>query len=234
MEGEAGRRSSALIPRRIPLLQVLLPVRRAPIRLLVLGAHSDDIEIGCGGTVLRLLEESGEAEVRWVVFAAHGVRAKEAKESARRFLKKARSREIVLKSFRDGFFPYDGAEIKAFFEQMKGTFEPDLILTHFRHDLHQDHRIISELTWNTYRDHAILEYEIVKYDGDLDSPNFFVYLDEDICRRKITILEECFASQRNRRWFAPETFQSLMRIRGVESNAPSLYAEGFYFRKMAY
>lgn len=234
MEGEAGQRNNTLISQRIPLLQVLLPIHRAPIRLLVLGAHSDDIEIGCGGTVLRLLGESGEAEVRWVVFSAHGVRAKEAEESARSFLKEARNREVVLKSFRDGFFPYDGGEIKAIFEQMKGTFEPDLILTHFRHDLHQDHRLISELTWNTYRNHAILEYEVIKYDGDLGSPNFFVYLDEKTCQRKITVLEECFASQRNRRWFAPETFLSLMRIRGVESNSPSNYAEGFYFRKMAY
>lgn len=184
--------------------------------------------------MLRLLEESGEADVRWVVFAAHDVRAKEAKKSANYFLKGARNSDVVLKNFRDGFFPYDGAEIKAYFEQMKGDFEPDLILTHFRQDLHQDHRLISELTWNTYRDHAILEYEVVKYDGDLGCPNFFVHLDEDICRRKIKGLEECFESQRGRRWFTPETFLSLMRIRGVESNSPSRYAEGFYFRKMVY
>jgi len=216
------------------LLKILLPIRQKTVRLLFLGAHSDDIEIGCGGTALRLLSEADEVEVRWVVFAAAGGRAAEAEASARRFLEGAHKREIVVENFRDGFFPYVGGTIKEYFERLKGSFDPDLILTHYRHDLHQDHRLISELTWNTWRDHAILEYEIAKYDGDLGAPNFFVHLDEEICRRKIAILEECFTSQKGRRWFSADTFYSLMRLRGMESNAGRRYAEGFYSRKIVY
>ena len=154
--------------------------RDSVFRILCLGAHSDDIEIGCGGTILRLLDENPTTEIVWVVFGASGQRRTEAVESANLFLANARRKEIVIKEFRDGYFPYIGAEIKDFFEELKRKYSPDLILTHYRHDLHQDHRLVSELTWNTFRNHFILEYEIIKYDGDIGTPNFFVHLNDSI------------------------------------------------------
>lgn len=204
------------------------------LKLLCLGAHSDDIEIGCGGTVLRLLEEDPAAEVCWAVLGASGARTQEALKSADLFLTNARRKEVITKEFRDGYFPYVGGEIKDFFEELKRKFSPDLVLTHYREDLHQDHRLVSELTWNTFRNHLILEYEIVKYDGDLGAPNFFVCLSEAVARKKIRNILECFQSQRNKGWFTEDTFSSIMRLRGVESSAPEKYAEGFYCRKMAY
>lgn len=204
------------------------------LRLLCLGAHSDDIEIGCGGTVLRLLEENAGAEVCWVVLGAPGPRKAEALKSANLFLANARQKDIITREFKDGYFPYVGAEIKDFFEELKRKFAPDLILTHYREDLHQDHRLVSELTWNTFRNHLILEYEIVKYDGDLGAPNFFVCLTESVVERKIRNILECFQSQKNKNWFTADAFQSILRLRGIESNAPERHAEGFYCRKMAY
>lgn len=210
-----------------------LPADR-PLSVLCLGAHSDDLEIGCGGTVLRLLEEHPGTEVNWVVFAAEGLRAREAAQSASRFLAAAGRKDVVLNQFRDGFFPYIGAEIKQYFEGLKTTVSPDLILTHYRQDLHQDHRLISELTWNTFRSHLILEYEIVKYDGDVGTPNFFVHLDGALCRRKVDYILQCFDSQRGKGWFSEDTFCAMLRLRGVESNAPDKYAEAFYCRKLVY
>jgi LmbE family N-acetylglucosaminyl deacetylase len=207
---------------------------RSPRRILFLGAHSDDIEIGCGGTVLRLAREFRDVEVRWIVFGAQAARAKEARTSATHFLRGVRRKQVVVKDFRDGFFPHVGSEIKDLFEELKGDFTPDIIFTHYRHDLHQDHRVICELTWNTFRNHMILEYEVVKYDGDLGAPNFFVHLDAQLCRRKISYLRKCFATQNHRAWFSDDTFYSVLRLRGVESNAPSRYAEGFYCRKMIF
>jgi LmbE family N-acetylglucosaminyl deacetylase len=203
-----------------------------PLSVLCLGAHSDDIEIGCGGTVLRLLSEHPGTEVHWVVFAAKGLRATEAERSANRFLAGAGRADIVLNEFKDGFFPYVGADIKQFFEELKQRVSPDLILTHCRQDLHQDHRLISELTWNTFRNHLIFEYEIVKYDGDLGAPNMFVHLDAAVCRAKVDNLLQCFDSQRARAWFSEDTFYAMLRLRGVESSAPDKYAEAFYCRKM--
>jgi len=205
-----------------------------PFKILCLGAHSDDIEIGCGGAMLRLLEEQPGAEVYWLVFGAAGPRKDEAVESAGRFLANAKRKEIVTKEFRDGYFPHLGAEIKDVFEALKRTFVPDLILTHYREDLHQDHRVVSELTWNTFRNHLVLEYEIVKYDGGLGSPNFFVPLSERIVRKKIETLVECFKSQRDKSWFTEDVFSSILRLRGVESNALENYAEGFFSRKIRY
>jgi LmbE family N-acetylglucosaminyl deacetylase len=203
----------------------------AALRVLCLGAHSDDIEIGCGGTLLALLDRHEDVVVRWVVFSAAGERAAEARASAAAFLARARSNEILLKEYRDGFFPYVGGYIKDEFESMKGEFGPDLIFTHCRDDAHQDHRLLCELTWNTYRNHLILEYEIPKYDGDLGAPNFFVPLDEAVCTRKARILLESFPSQRRRQWFDEETFRALLRLRGMEANSPTRYAEAFYCRK---
>jgi LmbE family N-acetylglucosaminyl deacetylase len=199
--------------------------------LLCLGAHCDDIEIGCGGTVLRLAEQNPELRVLWVVLSSSLERALEARASAEHFLSKVRQKEILIKEFRTSFFPFMGAQIKEFFEEIKARLSPDLVLTHTRQDLHQDHRMVCELTWNTFRDHMILEYEIPKYDADLGSPNFFVPLQPKHYNAKVKHLLECFASQRDKHWFTPDTFMALMRLRGVECNAPNGHAEAFYCRK---
>jgi LmbE family N-acetylglucosaminyl deacetylase len=198
-------------------------------QVLCLGAHSDDIEIGCGGTILKLIDAFPQLQFHWVVFGAIGARQAEATASAHTFLKGATHKAIEVKGFRDGFFPYEGAGIKEAFEQLKQQVTPDLILTHYRQDLHQDHQLIANLTWNTFRHHLILEYEIPKYDGDLGTPNMFVQLDESMQQRKITYLMEHFATQANKHWFTEETFRSLLRLRGIESNHQ--YAEAFYCRK---
>jgi LmbE family N-acetylglucosaminyl deacetylase len=203
-------------------------------RLLCLGAHGDDIEIGCGGTILRFLKELKYVEIYWVVFGANGQRRIEAKKSARLFLENAKKKEIIVETFRDGFFPYAGTKIKEYFESLKKSVSPDLIFTHYRNDLHQDHRMISELTWNTFRNHLILEYEILKYDGDLGAPNLFVHLDKRICQKKIKFIRNCFKSQWNRNWFTEDAFLSTLRVRGVESNAPEKYSEAFYCRKIVF
>ena len=202
------------------------------LRVLCLGAHSDDIEIGCGGTILRLLHSYKNCDVTWVVFSATAQRRREALGSARRFLKDARIKTIVTKGFKESFFPYRGEDIKEYFEQLKKRVAPDLIFTHYRQDLHQDHRAICELTWNTFRHHQILEYEIPKYDGDLGQPNFYVPLTRTLCRKKVEYLMEGFSTQRSRQWFTEDTFYSLLRLRGIESNAPDKYAEAFYARKL--
>lgn len=209
-------------------------IKNFPYRVLCLGAHSDDIEIGCGGTIMRLLEEIKEISVYWVVFSASKEREREAANSAHDFLDNAKQKKIVIKNFRESYFPYDGALVKEYFEQLKQEFSPDLIFCHYRNDLHQDHRLISELTWNTFRNHLILEYEILKYDGDLGTPNFFVLLSEELYQRKSKIIQHYYISQSNKHWFSGETFLSLGRLRGIESNAPSKYAEAFYCRKIVY
>jgi len=208
--------------------------RDSVFRILCLGAHSDDIEIGCGGTILRVLDDNPAAEVLWVVLGASGPRKTEALASANLFLANARKKEIVIKEFRDGYFPYIGSDIKDFFEELKRKYSPDLVLTHYRDDLHQDHRLVSELTWNTFRNHLILEYEIVKYDGDLGTPNFFVHLTEKLARRKAEILLQSFKSQAEKNWFTEDAFLAILRLRGLESNAPGKYAEAYYCRKGAY
>lgn len=203
---------------------------RSP-RILCLGAHSDDIEIGCGGTVLRLAASYPGARFTWVVLSARGERRREAAASADRFLEGAEEKSVVLQEFRDGFFPYQGTEVKEYFEKLKAEATPDLILTHCRGDLHQDHRLVCELTWNTFRDHLILEYEIPKYDGDLGAPNLFVPLPRDVCEKKTSYILEHYSSQRGKGWFTEETFRALLRLRGVESRSSTGYAEGFYGRK---
>jgi LmbE family N-acetylglucosaminyl deacetylase len=200
-------------------------------RILCLGSHCDDIEIGCGGTILRLLREHREIEIYWLVFSSTPVRKKEAARAANLFLASAKKKKVVIRNYRDSFFPSQQAQIKGEFEKLKKTFVPDIILTHCRHDLHQDHRVICELTWNTFRSHLILEYEIPKYDGDLGAPNFFVGLDRATCERKAKHILDAFASQRSKQWFTEETFLALPRIRGIEANSRSGYAEGFYCRK---
>ena len=202
--------------------------------MLCLGAHSDDIEIGCGGTILTLLEQYEKVAVQWVVFSASELRAQEARVSAAAFLATVSERHVDVKSYRDGFFPFCGAEIKGEFEAIKREFAPDVIFTHYRDDRHQDHRLISDLTWNTFRSHLVLEYEIPKYDGDLSQPNFFVPLSESVCQRKIGTIVESFASQRQKQWFDEETFRAILRLRGMEANSPTRFAEAFYCRKAVF
>lgn len=208
-----------------------LPSDRPPV-ILCLGAHSDDIEIGCGGSLLRLCAEYPQCEIHWVVLSGDGGRHAEAKGSAEA-LAGERLGRLVLRNFRDGFMPYAGAEIKEFFEAELKSIAPDLIFTHQRNDLHQDHRLVSELSLNTFRNHLILEYEIPKYDGDLGQPAVYIPLDNGEHDRKVQILMENFASQRSKRWFDERTFLALMRLRGMECNAPAGYAEAFYARKIA-
>jgi LmbE family N-acetylglucosaminyl deacetylase len=204
----------------------------ASYRILCLGAHCDDIEIGSGGAILRLLQEHPNVEVHWVVFTSTPPRAEEARRSAMAFLEQAGNKEILIKAFEDGFLPYNGRDVKKFFEELKTRVSPDLILTHYRHDLHQDHRLICELTWNTWRDHLILEYEIPKYDGDFGTPNVFVELEESLCQRKIRGIVEHFSSQRQKHWFAEETLLAVLRLRGMECRSVTKYAEAFYARKL--
>jgi LmbE family N-acetylglucosaminyl deacetylase len=201
--------------------------------LLCLGAHSDDIEIGCGGTILQLLSAYPNLDVVWVVFSSGREREREARISAALFLKQAKRRtKVIVKKFRDGFFPYQGMKIKEFFEEIKKDVNPDLIFTHYRNDRHQDHRVISDLTWNTFRRHLILEYEIPKYDGDLGTPNLFVPLKRGTCARKIKYICDVFQTQSNKSWLTEDTFQAMLRLRGVECAAPDDYAEAFYCRKL--
>jgi LmbE family N-acetylglucosaminyl deacetylase len=201
-------------------------------RVLCLGAHSDDIEIGCGGTILSLIEKSNRIEFYWLVLSANPERTKEAERSASAFLRRARKKTVVVKSFRDGFLPYLGPPVKECFEQLKKVFRPDVIFTHCRHDLHQDHRLVCELTWNTFRDHFILEYEIPKYDADLRSPNFFVPLSDAQARKKVNSLMRYFTTQQNKQWFSEELFYGLMRLRATEVASPTRYAEAFCCRKV--
>jgi LmbE family N-acetylglucosaminyl deacetylase len=200
--------------------------------LLCLGAHADDIEIGCAGTIMKLAGGRPDLGVTWVVFSAEGERAREAQRSAATLLRGVKRKEIVLKTFRDGFFPAQIGDIKDVFEALKPRVAPDLVLTHHRHDGHQDHRVIAELTWNTFRRHLILEYEIPKYDGDLGSPSVFVPLSDALARRKVRHLLRHFGSQSRRGWFTEDLFLSLLRLRGMETPARTRYAEAFHCKKV--
>jgi LmbE family N-acetylglucosaminyl deacetylase len=214
------------------MLALNLPTKAAgPLRILCFGAHSDDIEIGCGGTILRLLADHEELEIFWVVFGASSQREQEARNSAALFLNRAKKKEVIVKNFRDGFFPFEGTKIKEYFEELKTT-TPDIIFTHQCKDAHQDHRLLAELTWNTFRNHLILEYEIPKYDGDLGQPNLFVPLERQISDQKVDYLMQAFATQRSKQWFDRHTFLGLMRLRGMECVSPSGHAEAFYCRKI--
>lgn len=204
---------------------------RSPLVVLCLGAHADDLEIGCAGTLLRLVTERPRVTVHWVVLSGAGVREQEARRSAARVLRRAAAGHVRVEQFRDGFLPFDGAAVKDVFEQLKGL-NPDVVFTHVRHDAHQDHRLVSDLTRQTFRDHCILEYEVPKYDGDLGHPNVYVPLSPRIRRQKIRLLMSGFPSQRRKRWFTASTFEGLMRLRGVECAAHEGYAEAFYGHKI--
>jgi LmbE family N-acetylglucosaminyl deacetylase len=198
-----------------------------PLKVLAIGSHADDIEIGCGATLLRLAGDVPGLELHWVVLSAAAERADEARASA-----EAYGAEVHVQEFRDAFFRY-GPEVKEYFEALKSRLEPDVVFTHHDGDRHQDHRLVAELTWNTFRNHLILEYEIPKYDGDLGTPNVFFAVDEEVARRKVELLLESFPSQRGKRWFTEDLFLALMRLRGMECNAPSGLAEAFYARKLS-
>ena len=200
------------------------------LNLICLGAHCDDIEIGCGGTLLKFFQNYEINSVRWVVFASNAERKQEATNCANNFLQKIKNKSITVLDYRDGFLPFHAIEIKEYFESIKNEIEPDLIFTHYRNDRHQDHRLVSDLTWNTWRNHIVLEYEIPKYDGDLGNPNFYVNLDDDLLQKKISFILEAFKSQNSKHWFDENTFSALPRIRGMES--VSKYAEAFYARKI--
>ena len=201
-------------------------------RVLCLGAHSDDIEIGAGGTLLKLAGQVSDLEIWWVVFSAPGPRADEARASAEDFLDGIARKEVRVGSFRESYFPSEWPLIKEWYEEIKGKFNPDIVFTHFRDDRHQDHRVLSDLAWNTFRNHLILEYEILKYDGDLGHPNVFVPLLDKICALKIELLLKHFKTQSTRHWFTSDTFEAMHRIRGVECASPTGRAEAFYCRKM--
>ena len=202
-----------------------------PLRILCLGAHSDDIEIGCGGTLLQLLSRRRSVAIDWVVFSGDSVRAAEARASARRMAAGTRPR-IETKRFRDGFFPSQHVAIKKEFEKLKRRPSPDLVFSPWRGDAHQDHRLLGELAWNTFRDHLILEYEIPKYDGDWGTPNVYVPLAEAAATRKVEHLMKSFPSQAGNTWFSEDTFRAILRLRGIECNAESGRAEAFYGRKL--
>ena len=204
---------------------------QSAVTILCLGAHGDDIEIGCGGTLLKLLAQWKNVSVHWVVFSSTPERMAEVEDSARRFAGQ-NAAQVVVENYRDGYFPQFGVEIKERFEVLKRDVTPDLIFTHRRADAHQDHRLIGELTHQTFRNHTILEYEIPKFDGDLETPNLYVELSHEAVDRKIQNLLDVFASQRSKHWFTDETFRSMLRLRGIECRAPDGYAEGFHCRKL--
>ncbi len=202
------------------------------LQVLCIGSHSDDIEIGCGGTILRLAEQYPNSIFHWIVLSAVGPREAEARRAASLFVNPLRLKGPLVKSFRDGFLPFIGGEVKAVFEELKLSVSPDVIFTHNRKDAHQDHRLVAELTWNTFRNHLILEYEIPKYDGDMGQPNVFLPLEPAIFQKKVRYIMDSFQTQQGKHWFQEETFLALMRLRGMECNAPSGYAEAFYCHKL--
>ena len=201
--------------------------------ILCIGAHADDIEIGCGGTILKLLRERDDLNIRWVVLSGNQTRAVEARNSATRFLDGARRQQVEVQGFQDTSFPYsDATAIKDYFRELSRSYRPDLVFTHRREDLHQDHRFVAELTWQHFRDHLIFEYEIPKYEGDLGQPTVFVPLSTETAEAKIELIISEFQSQHEKQWFSADTLRALLRIRGIECRSPTGLAESFYCRKL--
>jgi LmbE family N-acetylglucosaminyl deacetylase len=208
------------------------PLRRSVSSILCLGAHCDDIEIGCGGTILKVLDGRADVRVDWIVFSADDERAAEARAGAEAFLSGVTTANVRIERFRGRYFPFAGAEIKEYFDALGADLSPDIVFTHLVDDLHQDHRLLAELAYNTFRNHLVLEYEIPKYDGDLARLNTYVHLDERQCEQKIETISRIYASQRDKHWFSPETFRATLRLRGIECKSPSGYAEAFRCRKL--
>jgi LmbE family N-acetylglucosaminyl deacetylase len=213
------------------VIELLSQTSASVTRILCLGAHCDDIEIGCGGTMLKLLEAKPGIHVDWVVFTSDDEREAEARAGAEAILANAGETNVVTKTFRQRFFPYL-AEIKDYFDELGASVRPDLVFTHFGDDRHQDHRVLCDLAYNTFRDNLVLEYEIPKWDGDIGRPWVYVPLDAAHVERKVDTIWDAFESQRDKHWFSKETFLATMRLRGIECKAPSGYAEAFYCRKL--
>ena len=201
------------------------------LEILCVGAHPDDIEIGCGGTLIKWLESKNIKLINWIVFSSDGIRKKEAKKSAELFTDDKCELNLQINNYKDSFLPYEGAKVKDYFLSVKDSTKPDIIFTHYRNDLHQDHRFISNLTHNIYRDHLIFEYEIPKYDGDLGNPNIFIQLDGDIITKKFDLIDNCFKSQKDNLWFSKEKLSSINIVRGIESNNANIFSEAFYCNK---
>ncbi|HXJ53452.1 MAG TPA: PIG-L deacetylase family protein [Burkholderiales bacterium] len=212
------------------MVQLQFDASTAPT-ILYLGAHCDDIEIGCGGTVMQLARRYPKARFVWVTLSSDAERAAETRAAAERLLHGAREYDVHVEEFRGSYFPSCFAELKDYFEGLKAL-KPDVVFTHFRNDLHQDHRVTNELTWNAFRNHLVLEYEIPKFDGDLGVPNVFIPLTRAELRRKCDVVTECFPSQASKTWFSRDTFEAIARLRGIECNAPEGFAEAFYGRKL--
>ena len=223
--------SLGLEPTRVQQLGLISQLPQAA-EVLALGAHCDDIEIGCGGMMLRLAAERPDLRISWEVFCSTSERKAEAEQSAAAFLGGRCRGRVKVHAFRDGFLPYEGAAIKDTFEKLKATTAPRLILTHSRDDRHQDHRLVSDLSWNTWRDHLILEYEIPKYDGDFGNPNVFVELPDELANRKVELLMHHFPSQSTKHWFTRDLFEGVMRVRGMESGSTYRFAEAVTARKL--
>jgi LmbE family N-acetylglucosaminyl deacetylase len=201
-------------------------------RVLAVGCHADDIEIGCGGALLTLTRALPGLEVTWLVLSAVDDREREARESAAAFLAGAAETSVEVHAFRDSFLPYLAAEVKEVFVELSRRVQPQVVFTHTREDFHQDHRFAWELTWSAFRDSIILEYEVPKVDGDLGRPNVYVPLLEAVAQEKIELLHRHFPSQTGRQWFDDDTFRGLMRLRGMEANAEERFAEAFTCRKL--
>jgi LmbE family N-acetylglucosaminyl deacetylase len=203
----------------------------SPLDVLAIGAHADDIEIGCGGTIMQLARDR-EVRFHWVVVTGDEERAAEAQASARAFCAGAIELDVRTEQFRESYLPYEAGPVKSYVQSLAAELDPDLVFVHHRDDLHQDHRLLADLCWNAFRDHAILEYEIPKYDGDLGRPNVFMEIDQAVKDRKLELLASAYPSQADRYWFSDETFTALLRLRGVEARAASGYAEAFHARKL--
>lgn len=226
---ELARSAHGLVGSEVKNFEIARPGES--LSVLCLGAHADDIEIGVGGTILEWIGAGAKLHVRWCVLSAAGRRADEARASAASFLAGATAAEVEVATFPDGLFPYHGYEIKSWMEDLKDRVQPDLVFSHRFDDAHQDHREVSRLTWNTFRDHLIFEYEIPKWDGDISRPNVYSVLAGPTVERKISLLLSEFPTQRSKDWFDAETFRALARLRGLECRAPDRYAEGLFLRK---
>jgi LmbE family N-acetylglucosaminyl deacetylase len=202
--------------------------------VLCIGAHCDDIEIGCGGTLLALQQRHARLRVHWLILSSEPARRAEALRSAHAFVRPAARGEVRVHDLPDGHLPAHYAQVKALFADLRRAVEPDCVLSHHGADRHQDHALLSEVTWQTFRDHIIWEYEIPKYDGDLVTPNVYVPLPAELAQRKVDTIIKVFASQRGKPWFRRENLLALMHLRGLECRADSGFAEAFHGRKLVF
>jgi LmbE family N-acetylglucosaminyl deacetylase len=208
--------------------------QKGRLDVLCIGAHCDDIEIGCGGTVLALQRRYPGCRVHWLILTSVPARRSEALAAARAFVKPACRGETLVCDFPDGMLPGHLVQVKERFEAFKALVDPELILTHHGLDRHQDHSLVSQVTWQTFREHMIWEYEIPKYDGDLVTPNMYVPVSATAAARKIRLIVKAFESQRGKSWFTAENLLAMMRLRGLECRSPSGFAEGFHCRKLVF